>query len=93
MWFWIVLVVLLAVILLYLAAVQFMAKKEVMQAPREDMTECHSGKHGAYPKKFSIVSNDYGTEEPVLICPWCYEEACKMAMQSNGLKKNAEHEI
>lgn len=87
----------LGCVLLLLAGYIFLlfwqAKTDVDKAPKEAMVDCHSGKHGAYPKKYAIVSHDYGTEEPVLICPFCYEEACKQALTNEGLKKNSQTQI
>jgi hypothetical protein len=92
-WFIVLTVLLLIGIAAYLYAVRFMAEAEVKQMPREDMAECHSGKHGPYPRRHGIVTDAYGTKEPVLICPFCYQEACARAKEGVGLKPNAQHQL
>jgi hypothetical protein len=91
--YWIALTTVLVLILGYICFTYFQADTEVKNAPREDMVECHAGRHGVYPKKYGIASNDYGTKEPVIICPFCYDEACKQALHENGLNKNSQTHI
>ena len=61
----------------YLAWVTFRAWWEAKEAPRVDMFTCD--KHGAIPSKdvIQVPMDDGG--KPYLQCPFCFEDAMKLA--------------
>lgn len=68
----------------YFSLLLWDVKTEVAGAPRAAMFVCE--KHGVFPEKYALEIPTPTTEQPVKVCPFCFEEAEKKARERLGVK-------